>query len=561
MPFDGERSVLPTRPRPFEAPAGFTLGRAMKRTLQKLVVRTNFPPFIWFYRLCYAASLRVAVSILRRQRSLTTAYLISSMAARDIVYGLSDIDLILIIDDERHKDEVTRAYKRLSRLIPLVKYDEMGLYSLEEVRRRYAQRGELYLKYKLFTECKKQGRLLFGVDILAEFAELEGQERDEYILGQLAFTWSVFLKSFVVAEEPRVGVMRNYLCYKITSDMCKAYVSARWQKEIFNRRDALTYAKDSIDNTQRLQLERVQALARRGFAGEIPGLVDTTFDFCVHIARTAAEHLASLRAPRVDTDLQLDVEETDLLLAEANVRNIHGMLERIRAGYGQYVRSMIVANRDILYNSLLNEHHLCILVIPEAQLPFEAVKGLNASLKAERSPQQLHLYLLSPPLALSLNRYDREQIQASVVPLQWIDRAILQYLCTPTPVVFGKPPMLAAVGKRDLLDWVLPSKSIISRFIASNEIVRLSALQFQVFFWEALHLKLLLRAVETGQAVPLISSRQLCRQYKDRLGFDPGWLEGLHDEYRKDLNDLPSATESYFPRAAAALRQLYGDAT
>ena len=40
-------------------------------------------------------------------------------------------------------------------------------------------------------------------------AELEGREREEYILGQLAFTWSVFLKSFVVAEAPRAGLMRN----------------------------------------------------------------------------------------------------------------------------------------------------------------------------------------------------------------------------------------------------------------------------------------------------------------------------------------------------------------
>jgi predicted nucleotidyltransferase len=531
----------------------------MKRILQKLAVKTSFPPFIWFYRLCYAACLWAAVAILKRQRSLTAAYLISSMATRDVVYGLSDIDLILIVDDDDHKEEVARVHRKITRWIPLIKYDEMGLYSTEEIRRRRLQRGEIYLKYKLFTECKKRGRLLFGVDILADLEELQGEGREEYILGQLAFTWSIFLKSFLVGKKPPEGLMSNYLCYKITSDMCKAYISARWKKESFNRREALTLAQDSVAPTHRLHLERMRHLPRTGFAGKIPALLNDTYDFCMHMLRLTREHLTSLRTPDADADLPLAVEAADLIFAEATTRRLDGLVALVATRYAQCVRSVVVSNRDILYNSLLNEEQPCLLVVTEGQLPFEAVLALSEALGAERSSQHLHLYLLTSDLAIALNRYDREQVQASLFPVPWIDRATLRHLTTPAAVVFGTPLKLGGLGNGELLDLVLPSKCVITRFIASNDLVRLSALKFQVFFWEALHLQLLLRAAGAGEAVALLSSRQLCRQLTDLPGFALPWLEEFHGEYRRDLNNLPSRTESYVPRAVTALRRLYAE--
>ena len=164
-----------------------------KVTLQKIAVRTNFRPFTWIYRALYAAAIHTIVYVLKRQPGIISIYLVSSLAAGDCVYGLSDIDLVIVVDEEKEtKGAVAKVYKNLSRLIPMLRYDELAVYDRGQIRQNYRQ-GDLWFKYKLFSGCKKNGKLLYGVDILRDFPEPAGIERNEPILGHLAFLWQLFL--------------------------------------------------------------------------------------------------------------------------------------------------------------------------------------------------------------------------------------------------------------------------------------------------------------------------------------------------------------------------------
>ena len=68
----------------------------IKVLLQHVVVTTSFFPFTCVYRVAYALSVAVALRLFRRTRGVLAVYLRRGVARGEIVYGLSDIDLLVI---------------------------------------------------------------------------------------------------------------------------------------------------------------------------------------------------------------------------------------------------------------------------------------------------------------------------------------------------------------------------------------------------------------------------------------------------------------------------------
>ena len=107
--------------------------------IQRIVVNTNFFPFSYTYGKIYDLSTAIATIWLRRVDGVLAIYLRRGLARGKIVYGLSDIDLAVIVKDDgvegqSTKKKVRAIYNNLSRLIPLFGSGdkELAVYSYSE---------------------------------------------------------------------------------------------------------------------------------------------------------------------------------------------------------------------------------------------------------------------------------------------------------------------------------------------------------------------------------------------------------------------------------------------
>jgi len=103
-----------------------------KNTLQCIAVCTQFRPFTWLYRVLYTLAIRLCVRRFRRISGVRSVYLHRGLASSRPIYGLSDIDLLVVIDNEQHQRVAARVqyqYELLRRIIPMLAKGELALYN------------------------------------------------------------------------------------------------------------------------------------------------------------------------------------------------------------------------------------------------------------------------------------------------------------------------------------------------------------------------------------------------------------------------------------------------
>lgn len=537
----------------------------VKRLLQYFIVKTDFWPLGWGYRRYYIFALKRIVHVLKKQPEIVAVYLVSGMASGSYIPGLSDIDLIVIVKDiEGSKNRVQKCYTQLSRVIPLLKKDELGVYSVEEIKQAYIQ-SNFHLKYKLFTECKKQGKLLFGTDVLRDFGELAPVQRNEFIIGQLANIWSLFLKLFLIKNKRTVDeLFRNYSCCKLTSYFCGAFISARFGQDIFNRRKALEYAAPQFDATRQAHIRAVIGLMERRFSGSVSRMVEDTYDFCINTIQDTAGYMPGI--PDSDEDKEefagayYDLASLDFILSDANKHTIGLFVDRVKNKYREYITSVLVSPVDLLH---IEEQDIGVFLVPQKHIPFEIIKELTAMLETPHCPQRLNLWVVTSDVSISLNGFDPTQIQSALFSLRWRSATFL-YLCMPYAVRFGEP-LRAATSKKMVMDYlwhdiqsvIAQNKTVIRTLINDQHIRRISNIEFQHLFWYGMQLKLVEDSVGAGKIFIPLSSKQVYRRCLSTEDLCVPWLEKFYNEYIKDLNGAFSDSERFFSQALEVLKEIH----
>ena len=108
-----------------------------KQFLQRLAVRTQFWPFTSLYRWLYDLAISLCVRRLQRIRGVCAIYLRRGLAGGQPFYGLSDLDLLVLVDNEQHQlvaERVRYQYELLRLVIPMLPPGELWLYHPRQFR-------------------------------------------------------------------------------------------------------------------------------------------------------------------------------------------------------------------------------------------------------------------------------------------------------------------------------------------------------------------------------------------------------------------------------------------
>ncbi len=177
-------------------------GQNLKNVLQSVAVRTQFPPFVWLYRALYALAVRLCARRLGRMGGVRSVYLRRGLASGRAVYGLSDIDLLVMLDGDAPQGtagRVRRQYALLRRFVPMLPpEEELALYEPEQFRRLYERSPFYRLR---FDRGRRAWRRLRGGDVFDLLPPAEDRERE-----------------LAVQSCGRAGTTSRRSCWPATSD-------------------------------------------------------------------------------------------------------------------------------------------------------------------------------------------------------------------------------------------------------------------------------------------------------------------------------------------------------
>jgi hypothetical protein len=212
----------------------------MKHSLQRIAVRTQFPPFTWFYRALYALAIHLCVRRFRRIRGVRSVYLRRGLASSQAFYGLSDIDLLVMIGDEQNQRVGARVqyhYEFLRRIIPMLAEGELAVFSPEQFRSLY-QYSPFY--QHRFNRGRREWKRLFGEDLFKGLSP-ESNEAPLSATQELAPAWH-YLSQELLPDDKRPTYFRRYVAYKWIAEAARAALVAQGEDDNITRKTAILRA-------------------------------------------------------------------------------------------------------------------------------------------------------------------------------------------------------------------------------------------------------------------------------------------------------------------------------
>jgi predicted nucleotidyltransferase len=193
-----------------------------RQLLQGLAVLTQFPPFTWLYGWIYALAVRLCVRRLQRIRGATAIYLRRGLASGRPLYGLSDIDLLVMVDsrqNSRVRAQIHYQYELLRRRIPMLPEGELALYDPGEFRILYEQSP--FYRHR-FEQGRRHWQRLYGEDIFRLLPPpLPPEEERDLALQELSPAW-YYLSQELTSKDGRPAFVRRYVAYKCVAEAARA---------------------------------------------------------------------------------------------------------------------------------------------------------------------------------------------------------------------------------------------------------------------------------------------------------------------------------------------------
>lgn len=533
--------------------------------IQRLIVISSFPPFTYFYKKVYGLAVVVATLLLRRMDGVLAIYLRRGMAKDEVLYGLSDIDLSVIIDNENRdriavkeaKERVIGTYNKLSRFIPLFIKDEeeLGVYSASEFAELY--RDYDFHRYR-FNEGKHTWRLLYGKDVVKALPALPENELYLPATKELGVWW-LLVNDELNSAHAHPLFKRKYLWYKAVAEVSRVYLFICHDENIQSREAALYRVKEYLDSEHVRYIDKAQ-----GYLKKLTSREDLILDELVEllillIGRSVREmerkvykdaevKEAMINAP----DYQDLILEPDLLSfiekLETYIREIEPYLD-----YAALI-PQVEFSMDILANSDIDSLDL-VLGLKEF-VPFDKLRRLSSLFEGNGSSQCIEPFITDGAVALSLWSDRPERCLKSLKQCP----EFFTLLPEETP----RPFSLLAGRKQKQIWFALPldffQKTVARRVakiedvISDPQIYRMKDLDLLRFFWAASRTKLLAASLDNEEVRVPVTSRQILEALMEFSPKDEPWLSDLHVEYTRGLLGKESELYRYVSKSIEFLK-------
>jgi hypothetical protein len=515
----------------------------LKAMLQRIAVRTQFPPFVWFYRALYALAIRLSVRRFRRIRGVRSIYLRRGLTTAQAFYGLSDIDLLLLTDSEQAQRIADRAqydYELLRRIVPMLAQGELAVYSVERFRALY-QYSPFY--QQRFNRGRHQWRRLYGEDAFQHLPPQSRESRSSAIQ-ELGPAWH-YVSQELLPDDERPTYLRRYVAGKWIAEAARAALvaqgeGARLTREAAIDRASLVYPEVSA------ALHQIRAQREHLLSPE-PYSADTVLGTYLFLAREAladgAGSAGFTRRLRILAALpgarELRLREPTLAAVRETCVELDGIQEAVlvpRLGFQPIAE--IGMDPAVLAGATVDAFDL---VLVGDKLPLAAVlREFNRSFAPLRPG--LEAYFCDGEVAVSL-----QPVQGWPIKDARNDPEFFACLSSAKPLeagirIAGRVEVDRPFGQQDALEH--RAASLLAPF-GNGAAFRLSVLDFLVLFWEAVRAAwLVAQPKELTIEVP-VTSEQVVDALSELTPEAAQALRRIHQEYVKELRGESSQAVRY----------------
>ena len=135
--------------------------------LIQLALWLHFPPFTWLFKAYYGLAVLWSRWLVSRIEGVKSIYLSGSLARKDSIYGLSDIDFKVFVSGGRNPSiykSIRTRFSSLRQIFPMLgSPDEKGIYFLDSFESDYTHYP---LVQHLFDDRFFRHKLIYGEDVI-----------------------------------------------------------------------------------------------------------------------------------------------------------------------------------------------------------------------------------------------------------------------------------------------------------------------------------------------------------------------------------------------------------
>ncbi len=533
--------------------------------IQHLIISTSFFPLSYFYRKIYHLSIVIATLLFERVKGVSSIYLRRGVATGEIVCGLSDIDLMVIINDEDKgnivKEKVRATYSELSHFIPLFGSGdrELEVYTAAEFFNIFNDYD--FYRYR-FNEGKHTWKLLFGKDVVKALPKLKDAELCLPATEELK-TWWTLLNIEFIPDSTYPRFKRKYLWYKAISEAAKVYLFVSHGEKVQGRETALSEVKNYLAYEYHSHIDKIRSYPKHLTSKEelIPDELMRLF--VILVGRTFTEMERKVYGNSKGRAAIVNVPDYHDLIVDNYLAGLAQRIEvALRGGLEPYLDAValiprIEFNVDALDNSDVDS--FCLVLVQRSFIPLEKLRGFLSLFGQNLRQHNIESFIVADGnIAFSL------QVGNPFYCIKSLRRDTLFFSLLPK--VKTKLSEGFARGNGNTIRCYLPNNTFeetvrkrtakIDAIIQNKNIYRMKTLDFLKFFWGATRTKLLADSISKNEIRIPLTSRQILEMLIQAFPGDSDWLRDLHREYIKELQGEDNKAYRFLSKSVRLLNHI-----